>query len=584
MSSGLESLPVLYNGRLQPFDSVARHVLISIQEKTRVTRLVDTQKEDISPSKWLWGTITSQKEPLNDKVFLIRDPDIKHELTLTDKDNYFSFNEISMHLISIQKKADDFRQKDKHDLNAYENNILKLSNKLNLFSSLFYTFASHSDVSFFEYFSHYEQHVPKGLELFNVYNSTGLLEDIEDRKQLNKFNHYFKNHLVFSKNSSLHFFPNMESPTDYTQWKNTGAQLLQYLDQSFTSHPILENLAKATQYEPSSSEFHSLMKDTTSIYKESLGTAYNYVYLEYLLNTYNPFIYALYLYVLIILMSLFYYLIQNEKLFSYSKYLCYAAFLLHTIGLGLRMLIQGRPPVTNLYSSAIFIGWVGIILAFIQEKIFKHKIGYFIASILGSITLIIAYHLSFQSDTLEQMQAVLDSNFWLSTHVVTITLGYSGTYLAGLLGTFYILYTFFKKSSPVLNKELYTMVYGIICFSLFFSFIGTVLGGIWADQSWGRFWGWDPKENGALLIVLWNAIILHSRLAGIVKERGLMLMVIFGNIVTSFSWFGVNMLGVGLHSYGFMESAFNALIFYCITQFVIILIGVQSGPPEKLNR
>src|SRR5437763_1739057 len=87
-------------------------------------------------------------------------------------------------------------------------------------------------------------------------------------------------------------------------------------------------------------------------------------------------------------------------------------------------------------------------------------------------------------------------------------------------------------------------------------FVGTVLGGIWADQSWGRFWGWDPKENGAVLIVLWCAIILHARWGGFIRQRGLMVMAIFGNVVTSFSWFGVNMLGVGLHSYGFMQKAF----------------------------
>jgi ABC-type transport system involved in cytochrome c biogenesis permease subunit len=68
-----------------------------------------------------------------------------------------------------------------------------------------------------------------------------------------------------------------------------------------------------------------------------------------------------------------------------------------------------------------------------------------------------------------------------------------------------------------------------------FSFVGTILGGIWADQSWGRFWGWDPKENGALLIVLWNAIILHSRWGGFIRERGLAVMSVFGNIVVSLS-------------------------------------------------
>jgi ABC-type transport system involved in cytochrome c biogenesis permease subunit len=92
------------------------------------------------------------------------------------------------------------------------------------------------------------------------------------------------------------------------------------------------------------------------------------------------------------------------------------------------------------------------------------------------------------------------------------------------------------------------MIYGIVCFATLFSFVSTVRGGIWADQSWGRFWGWDPKENGALHIVVWNAIILHARWGGLVKARGLSMLAIFGNIVTAWSWFGVNMLGVGLHS------------------------------------
>jgi cytochrome c biogenesis factor len=124
-----------------------------------------------------------------------------------------------------------------------------------------------------------------------------------------------------------------------------------------------------------------------------------------------------------------------------------------------------------------------------------------------------------------------------------------------------------------LGKTLSKMVYAIICFATLFSFTGTVLGGIWADQSWGRFWGWDPKENGALLIVLWNAIILHARWGGIVRERGVMLLAVFGNIVTSFSWFGVNMLGVGLHSYGFMDAAFRWLLMFVISQVVVIGLG-----------
>jgi len=103
--------------------------------------------------------------------------------------------------------------------------------------------------------------------------------------------------------------------------------------------------------------------------------------------------------------------------------------------------------------------------------------------------------------------------------------------------------------------------------------VGTVLGGIWADQSWGRFWGWDPKENGALIIVLWNVLILHARSGGMVRERGLANLAIFGNSVTTWSFFGTNMLGVGLHSYGFMDEERVALITFVASQLALIALG-----------
>jgi hypothetical protein len=117
------------------------------------------------------------------------------------------------------------------------------------------------------------------------------------------------------------------------------------------------------------------------------------------------------------------------------------------------------------------------------------------------------------------------------------------------------------------------MVYGIVCFATLFSFVGTVLGGIWADQSWGRFWGWDTKENGALQIVIWNALLLHAKWGGLVRERGLVNLAIFGNIVTAWSWFGTNMLGIGLHSYGFMDKAFETLKWFAVSQVIIMMVG-----------
>ena len=248
-------------------------------------------------------------------------------------------------------------------------------------------------------------------------------------------------------------------------------------------------------------------------------------------------------------------------------YLIALAWVVHTTGLVFRMYLEGRPPVTNLYSSAIFIGWAAVILGMVLEKIYCDGIGCVVASFAGFVTLIIAHNLALSGDTMEMMRAVLDTNFWLATHVVTVTLGYASTFVAGFLAIIYILRGVFTTTlSAETARSLARMVYGIVCFATLFSFVGTVLGGIWADQSWGRFWGWDPKENGALLIVLWNATILHARWGGLVRERGLMNLAVFGNIVTSFSWFGVNMLGIGLHSYGFTDAAFKWLILFIGTQ------------------
>src|SRR5205085_1611033 len=153
----------------------------------------------------------------------------------------------------------------------------------------------------------------------------------------------------------------------------------------------------------------------------------------------------------------------------------------------------------------------------------------------------------------------------------------AATFLAGLLGIIYVLKgvlgtTMDKEES----KELSRMIYGIVCFAILFSFVGTILGGIWADQSWGRFWGWDPKENGAILVVLWNALILHARWSGIAKDRGVMFLAICGNIVTAWSYMGTNMLGIGLHSYGFMQSAQDWLIIFMVSQ--VVLAGLALIP------
>jgi ABC-type transport system involved in cytochrome c biogenesis permease subunit len=286
------------------------------------------------------------------------------------------------------------------------------------------------------------------------------------------------------------------------------------------------------------------------------------------------------LYVWAFLLAIVSWLKWPQELGRAAFWLLTLAFVATSTGIFARMWLEGRPPVTNLYSSALFVGWGAVFLCLFLEKFYRNAIGSVAGGLIGFATLLIAHHLSLSGDTLEMMRAVLDSNFWLATHVIIITIGYSATFLAGFLAAIYIVRGLLTRTLDKTTADaLSRMVYGIVCFATLFSLVGTVLGGIWADQSWGRFWGWDPKENGALLIVIWNAVILHARWGGLVKQRGLMGLAIFGNIVTSWSWFGTNMLGVGLHSYGFMDAAFYWLIAFVASQ--LLILALATIPLEK---
>jgi ABC-type transport system involved in cytochrome c biogenesis permease subunit len=381
--------------------------------------------------------------------------------------------------------------------------------------------------------------------------------------------------------SEFQFMANLEPPlilppNGKGQWRRTGDVLLDsprtgIVDDFVRYYARMAGALAAND----PGQFNAGLRDFQARLETAQPTAVGKARAEAFFNQMQPFYNAMVIYVLAFLLAVFSWFNLSETLRRSALWLVWLAFAIHTAGLIYRMILEGRPPVTNLYSSAIFIGWGVVLLGLILEHLYKNGIGAVAATVIGFITLIIAHHLALEGDTMEMMRAVLDSNFWLTVHVITVTVGYVGTFLSGFLGLIYILRGLFTKTlDAATGKALVRMIYGIVCFATLFSFIGTVTGGIWADQSWGRFWGWDPKENGALIIVLWNALILHLRWGGIVRDRGIVNCAVFGNIVTAWSWFGVNMLGIGLHSYGFTEAAFKWLVFFATSQLVFIGLGL----------
>ncbi|MBX3408725.1 MAG: cytochrome c biogenesis protein CcsA [Phycisphaeraceae bacterium] len=350
-------------------------------------------------------------------------------------------------------------------------------------------------------------------------------------------------------------------------------------------HPaVAYSVAIMTAYSQNdAASFNSAVRGYDTLLRASMPEVMRKADLEVAFNRADVFIGATTVYVIAFLLICAWLLVRlrtqdggaGDSLRSAAVGMLWAALFVHTLAIILRIYLQDRPPVTNLYSSAIFVGWASVLFGLILERLYPIGVPALGAASIGFASLIVAHNLGSDGDTMQMMQAVLDSNFWLATHVVTITLGYSATFLAGAIAAAYLLLGVFTRLLTTDRAQALTkMVYGVVCFALLLSFVGTVLGGIWADQSWGRFWGWDPKENGAALVVLICAVILHARWGGLVGPREIMVLAVSGNIVTAWSWFGTNMLGVGLHSYGFMDSAVFWMLLFVASQLAIMSIGL----------
>lgn len=265
-----------------------------------------------------------------------------------------------------------------------------------------------------------------------------------------------------------------------------------------------------------------------------------------------------------------------------------SGLLLVTAGVTVRCLLLDRPPVATLYETILFITGVAVLVCFVMERLTRHQVGLAVGLAVGAAGMFLAsryelHEAATQGDTMGGLVAVLNTNFWLATHVVTVTMGYSAGLLAAVLGHVWIvrrLVAGFKSKGDALSSDqraslnsLGKMIYGVICFGLLFSVVGTILGGVWANDSWGRFWGWDPKENGALMIVLYELAIVHARLGGYVKHFGIAIMAVLGGAVVAFSWWHVNLLGVGLHSYGFTDGVAGVLRSYYTFVAAFILLS-----------
>lgn len=257
-----------------------------------------------------------------------------------------------------------------------------------------------------------------------------------------------------------------------------------------------------------------------------------------------------------------------------------SALFSHVVGFALRIYVSGRPPVSNMYESIVWVAFGAVVFSLIIYWMHRQTVLLAVGSWMGAFTLIAADSAPAVMDPgIHNLVPVLRSNLWLTIHVLTITLGYAAFalslgisdtalfhYLKGALG---------RSPAGVVNTQthrLNQLSYRAIQFGVVLLAAGTILGGVWADYSWGRFWGWDPKETWALIALLTYLAILHGRFAGWVTSFGFASMTVVCFLSVVMAWYGVNfVLGVGLHSYGFSSGGTGWVLGFCVLQLIYVV-------------
>lgn len=259
-----------------------------------------------------------------------------------------------------------------------------------------------------------------------------------------------------------------------------------------------------------------------------------------------------------------------------GKICLFSAFICHTALLGAKIYILERPPVSNMADTLIYVPWIAVILSFLLYQKFKAKEILAAGSGLAAILLTLL-EWTLGSSSLENVQPVLNSQFWLIIHVLMIVASYGIFILAGILAHIYMIK---KREDKTLEKMMVQLLYLGIALLI----PGTILGGVWAAQSWGRFWDWDPKESWAFISACVYLIALHAYRFHAIGPLGLAASCIVGLLAISFTWYGVNyILGTGLHSYGFGSGGEWIYFTYVILEILFLMYYFIRSKKIKEN-
>ena len=577
-----KNIPIQEQGRIKPLDTYARNQALAFYGKRKI------KHEEISAIDWMIDLFIHPEKGLEQKIFNVRSPDIVNALDLEWTNNFhkYSYSEIFPGIQNQLPLISNIFDKKEEDRDLFENQLVELyqnimkyrqiASSLSCLLPMFTVYDSetaeklHIEPGQFTSYAHIMSH--RG-SLFNV--SQNILTKSEEswtenEREVALLLYNLQQTSLDEFAQALKIIP--PAKDDTTRLWISPWELLDGREIEPHQDRIMKSMEAylVARYDNNSGAMSDALKSYRTGLLSSPGDRVKFSILEKetWLNKANLFTLSLVFYLFGFILLGISWMVQPILLKNVAYGSLISGFMFHTYGIYLRMVIMSRPPISTLYETVIFVGFVIVLLSVVIEYLRKDGLGIFIGSVSGSMLHYVGFGYAADGDTLEMLVAVLNSNFWLATHVTTIILGYGTSLMAGLIGHLYLIEKIRVPNNSKRLKSIYDNMFGVTLIALFFTLFGTILGGIWADQSWGRFWGWDPKENGALLIVLWQLMMVHMRLSGLAKADRFALGMVLNNIVVIMAWFGVNLLSIGLHSYGFASGIAVNIVLFTVFELV----------------
>ncbi len=487
----LRGIPVQSGGRVKPFESFAQEVLLSVTGKGSLNN------ESATLVVWKW---ISQPESWYTKSFLsVKYPPLRQEFGLMVIGGKISPELVLTHPPFQQKvKQAMDRQQKKEKLTLLEHKRIELYDRARLFQAV----AEGSLPGFF----------PSPQDPRASWIALAGLADPHGRAVL-----------------EAQYTPSgvAEAQAALSQWVQT-----------FREGGELSGAARQFSF----SLKHLLESREIQLDQNKIGA-------ELFYNQTRPFQWAWMLY---LAGGIFWFLLRDRFPFVSLAFI-FTGFTLHTFGFVLRCLIAGRPPVTNMYESVIWVAWAAVLFSMILGLIYRKSVLPASAAFVAAFGLIIGESFPAVLDpSLSPLVPVLRNNYWLTVHVLTITLSYGAFLLSWALAHAALLSFAFHPAKKEEQEKLSAFLYRALQIGVVLLATGTILGGVWANDSWGRFWGWDPKETWALIALLGYLTVLHGRFGGWLGDFGTALGSAVAFLGVLMAWYGVNfVLAAGFHSYGF---------------------------------